>query len=153
MTASVAMLKNVDQLQQSPRLRIVLVDDHGLLLAGACGALVADRVFEIVGLARSGSQALPLVRGTQPDAVLLDLTMPGADGLGCLLQIRTEFPKIKVIICSASADRHQVQAAFDRGAHGYILKGACTIELSSAIGQAIADTASMPSAELAHAAA
>ncbi|HEV2590709.1 MAG TPA: response regulator transcription factor [Gaiellaceae bacterium] len=119
----------------------MLVDDHGLMLAGACGALQADRVFEIVGVARTGSEALPLAWRTQPDAVLVDLTMPGTDGLRCLRQIRTEFPNTKVIICSASADRHQVRAAFEGGAHGYIVRAAGALELSSAIHQAIEGTA------------
>ncbi|HEV2590497.1 MAG TPA: response regulator transcription factor [Gaiellaceae bacterium] len=128
-------------MEKSARLRIVLVDDHGLMLAGACGALGADRVFEIVGLARTGSEALPLVRRTRPDAVLLDLTMPGANGLRCLQQIRSAHPDTKVIICSARAERSHVQAAFEGGAHSYILKTARPTEFSTAIRQAIEGTA------------
>lgn len=129
--------------QETPhaRLRVVLVDDHGLMLAGACGALAADRVFEIVGVARTGSEALPLARRTQPDAVLVDLTMPGTDGLRCLRQIRTEFPDVKIIICSASADQHHLQAAFESGADGYIVRAGSAAELSSAIRQTIEGTA------------
>jgi DNA-binding NarL/FixJ family response regulator len=121
--------------------RILLADDHGLMLAGARRALELDGGFEVVGEARTGSQVLPLVGRTEPDAVLLDLRMPGVDGLGCLQRIREEHPDVKVVMCSVSADPDQIQGAFKRGACGYVLKTINPIDLGSAIRQAVEGTA------------
>jgi DNA-binding NarL/FixJ family response regulator len=111
------------------------------MLAGARRALELDGGFEVVGEARTGSQVLPLVGRTAPDAVLLDLRMPGVDGLGCLQRIREEHPDVKVVMCSMSADPDQIQGAFKRGACGYVLKTINPIDLGSAIRQAVEGTA------------
>jgi DNA-binding NarL/FixJ family response regulator len=120
--------------------KIVLADDHGLMLAGVKHALENDG-FEVVGEARSGSEVLPLVSRRDPDVVLLDLRMPGIDGLGCLERIREQHPKVKVVMCSMSSDPDQIQGAFRRGACGYILKTINPIDLGSAIRQAVEGTA------------
>jgi len=120
--------------------KILLADDHGLLLAGVRKALEADG-FEIVGEASSGPEVLPLVGRKSPDVVLLDLRMPGMDGLTCLQRIRAEHPEVKVVMCSMSSDPDQIQGAFKRGACGYILKTINPIDLGSAIRQAVEGTA------------
>jgi DNA-binding NarL/FixJ family response regulator len=122
-------------------MRIVLADDHGLIRAGMRRALESDDGFEVVGEANSGSQVLPLVSRTAPDVVLLDLRMPGIDGLGCLQRIRDRHPDVKVVMCSMSADTDQIQGAFKRGACGYILKTINPIDLGSAIRQSVEGTA------------
>jgi DNA-binding NarL/FixJ family response regulator len=122
-------------------MKVVIADDHALMLAGMRQALEADVGFEVVGEARSGSEVLPLVARLSPDVVVLDLRMPGVDGLGCLQRIREHFPGVKVVICSMSSDPDQIQAAFKRGAAGYILKTINPIDLGSAIRQAVEGTA------------
>jgi DNA-binding NarL/FixJ family response regulator len=122
-------------------LNILLADDHALMRAGARRALETDHGFEIVGEARTGPEVLPLVARTRPDVVLLDLRMPGVDGLGCLQRIRTSYPDVKVVICSMSEDPDQIQGAFRRGACGYILKTIEPRDLGSAIRQAVDGTA------------
>ena len=121
-------------------MRILLADDHGLMLTGARLTLEADG-FEIVGEAQSGPQVLPLVARTNPEVVLLDLRMPGIDGLECLSRIRDRHPEVKVVMCSMSNDADQIQGAFRRGACGYILKTIDPIDLGSAIRQAVYGTA------------
>jgi DNA-binding NarL/FixJ family response regulator len=121
-------------------MKILLADDHGLMLAGVRHALENDG-FQVVGEARTGSEVLPLVGRTAPEVVLLDLRMPGIDGLGCLQRIRDQYPDVKVVMCSMSSDPDQIQGAFQRGACGYILKTINPIDLGSAIRQAVEGTA------------
>jgi len=96
--------------------------------------------FEVVGEASSGSQVLPLVRRTNPDLVLLDLRMPGADGLTCLSQIRKHHPDVKVVVLSVSTDENLIQTVLKRGASAYIVKSINPIDLPSALRQAVEGT-------------
>jgi DNA-binding NarL/FixJ family response regulator len=122
-------------------MRIVLADDHRLVLDGVRHALEADEGFEIVGEASSGPEVVPLVGKRNPDVVLLDLRMPGIDGLGCLQRLRERYPQVKVVMCSMSSDPDQIQSSFKRGACGYILKTINPADLGSAIRQAVEGTA------------
>ena len=121
--------------------RVLLADDHALMLAGERQALEAGEGFEIVGEAQRGPEVLPLVGRTAPDVVLLDIRMPGVDGLDCLQRIRERHPDVKVVMCSMSSDPDKIQSAFRLGACGYILKTINPIDLASAIRQAVDGTA------------
>jgi DNA-binding NarL/FixJ family response regulator len=90
-----------------------------------------------VGEASSGSQILPLVRRTKPDLVLLDLRMPGLDGLSALELIKRDHPEIKVVILSASSDPAVIQTALARGASAYILKSVNPLDLAATLRQAM----------------
>jgi DNA-binding NarL/FixJ family response regulator len=85
-------------------MRILVADDHKLIMEGIRRALEPAEDIEIVAEASTGSQVLPLVRRTNPDVVLLDMRMPEMDGLVCLDHIRKEHPKVKVIVLSVFAD-------------------------------------------------
>ena len=85
-------------------MRVVIADDHRLVLDGIRRALEADGGFEIVGETQSGTQVLPLVAQTNPDLVLLDVRMPHMDGLACLDEIQQRHPEIKVVMLSASTN-------------------------------------------------
>ena len=122
-------------------MRILLSDDHGLMLAGARLALEADGGFEIVGEAHTGPQVMPLVSRLVPDVVLLDLHMPGIDGLGSLQRIRDRHPDVKVVMWSGSADPDHIQTAFKLGAYGFILKSINPGDLGAAIREAVDGTA------------
>ena len=87
------------------KIRVLIADDHRLIAEGIKRSLEDAADFEVVAEASTGSQILPLVRRTSPDLVLLDLRMPGADGLTCLEQIRSDHPDVKVVILSASTDQ------------------------------------------------
>ena len=122
-------------------MRILIADDHQLMLAGVRQVLELDDSFEIVAEASHGTQILPLVAQTQPEVVLLDMRMPGIDGLSCLDWLRARYPDVHVVMCSVAADPEQIQSAFKRGASGYIVKTIDPRDLASAIRQAVEGTA------------
>jgi DNA-binding NarL/FixJ family response regulator len=121
-------------------MRVLIADDHPLILAGIKRALEEDDQFEVVAEARIGSQVLPLVSQTKPDLALLDLRMPEMDGLTCLDRIRKEHPKVKVVILSVSTDPEVVQTVLNHGAAAYVVKSVNPIDLSSALRQALEGT-------------
>jgi DNA-binding NarL/FixJ family response regulator len=122
-------------------MKILIADDHPLVLAGTKEILRRDEGFEIVGEAHTGPEVLTLVGRLHPDVLLLDMRMPGLDGLACLDRVRTQHPDVKVVVLSMFSDTEHVQAAFQRGACGYILKTIDCSDLASAIRQAVAGTA------------
>jgi DNA-binding NarL/FixJ family response regulator len=118
--------------------RVIVADDHRLILEGIRRALEKTDDFEIVGEANSGTQVLPLVRRLAPDLVLLDLRMPGLDGLVALEQIKREYPNVKVVILSATSDQSVIQTALARGASAYIIKSVNPPDLPATLRQAMA---------------
>ncbi|TML77526.1 MAG: response regulator transcription factor [Actinobacteria bacterium] len=90
-------------------MRVLIADDHRLIVEGVKRALEEAPDFEVVGECNSGSQVLPMVGRTNPDVVLLDLRMPGADGLACLSRIRKQHPDVKVVVLSVSTDENVIQ--------------------------------------------
>lgn len=101
--------------------RILLVDDHPLT-RDALAALLTQQGFEVVGDASTGEEAIAAARTLRPDLVLLDLTMPGMDGLTALPRIREEAPDAEVVVLTASDAEENLLAAIRRGAAGYLLK-------------------------------
>jgi DNA-binding NarL/FixJ family response regulator len=127
--------------RKDAQLRIVLADDHPLLLAGVREVLARSGEFEVVGEATHGSEVLPLVAQRSPDVVLLDLRLPGLDGQQCLERIRAQFPHVNVVVFSMKDDPAEIEAAFRRGASGYVLKTIDPRDLGGAIRQAVDGTA------------
>ena len=121
-------------------MRVLIADDHRLIAEGIRRALEDTDDFDVVGEANTGSQVMPLVRRTSPDLVLLDLRMPGMDGLACLEQIREQHPEIKVVILSAATDPNLIQTALKRGASAFVVKSVNPVDLPSALRQAIEGT-------------
>ena len=121
-------------------MRVLIADDHPLILAGIKRALESADGFEVVAEANSGSQVLPLISQTDPDLALLDLRMPEMDGLTCLDRIRKQHPKVKVVILSVSTDPEVVQTVLNHGAAAYVVKSVNPIDLSSALRQALEGT-------------
>ena len=121
-------------------IKVLLADDHRLILAGIRRALEEVEDLEVVGEAESGSQVLPLIHQTNPDLVLLDLRLPDMSGLACLDSIRQRYPEVKVVILSAFNDAEHIQAAFQRGATAYIVKSVNPVDLPSALRQALDQT-------------
>ena len=120
--------------------KVLIADDHRLIVEGVRRALEEDGGFEIVGEAENGSQVLPLVSQTRPDVVVLDLHMPQVDGLICLDQIRKRFPETKVVILSVSTDERLIESVLKRGASAYIVKSVNPIDLPAALRQAVERT-------------
>ncbi len=101
--------------------RILIVDDHPLT-RDALAALLTQHGFDVVGEAASGEEAIAAAHRLQPDVVLLDLTMPGTDGLTALPKIREEAPSSEVVVLTASDAEENLLAAIRAGASGYLLK-------------------------------
>ena len=101
--------------------RILIVDDHPLTRE-ALAALLEQNGFRVVGHAGDGEEAISLARALQPDVVLLDLSMPGLDGLGALPRIRLAAPGTEVVVLTASGTEDNLMSAIRAGAAGYLLK-------------------------------
>lgn len=120
------------------RLRVLIADDHELILEAVRLALAqAEDEFEIVATTTRGPQVLPLVAQMQPDLVLLDLLMPGMDGLTCLELLRQRHPHVKTIVLSGVDAPDVVRSAFNRGAAAFIKKHIDPRDLPSALRQAL----------------
>jgi DNA-binding NarL/FixJ family response regulator len=118
-------------------LKLLIADDHQLVLEGIRLALADAPDIEIVGETLSGAQVLPLVRQTSPDVVLLDLRMPGVDGLRCLESLRQKHPSVKAVVLSGTDEPDVIEAAFQRGAAAFILKRIDPADLAPVIRQAL----------------
>ena len=121
--------------------KVIIADDHQLILNSLKATLDAADGFDVIGQTDSGAHVLPLVGRLAPDLVLMDVQMPGMDGLTCLDQLQLRHPEVKVILISASAEESQIQNALRRGATGYILKSIDPADLPSALRQALDGTA------------
>jgi DNA-binding NarL/FixJ family response regulator len=126
------------------RLKVLIADDHRLMLHSIRLALEADDEIEIVAEADSGTKVIPFIGQTGPDLVLLDIRMPGMDGLTVLERIRERYPQVRVAILSGVDDPSVIQAAFDRGAAAFIVKHIDPRDLPSALRQAVSDTVFQP---------
>jgi DNA-binding NarL/FixJ family response regulator len=118
------------------RLRLLVADDHQLMLAAVRLALRDAADIDIVGEARTGAEVLPLVGRTSPDVVLLDLRMPGMDGLRCLELLRERYPSVRSVVFSGSDDPSAVQACEARGAAAFVPKTIGPSELEGVIREA-----------------
>ena len=101
--------------------RILVVDDHPLT-RDALASLLTQGGFDVVGEAADGAEALALAHDLQPDLVLLDLSMPGLDGLSALPRLRAAAPDCEVVVLTASGTEEDLLAAIRAGAAGYLLK-------------------------------
>jgi DNA-binding NarL/FixJ family response regulator len=102
-------------------MRILIVDDHPLT-RDALSSLLSQAGFAVVGEAADGEEAIALARTLLPDLILLDLTMPGLDGLDALPRLRAAAPDCEVVVLTASGTEENLLAAIRGGAAGYLLK-------------------------------
>lgn len=114
-------------------IRILVVDDHPVVREGLVATLEDDPEFTVVGSAGSAEDALPLVRELHPDVVLLDLELPGMDGLAAIPALTAAHPDARVLILTAYDTDERVIGAIRSGAKGYLLKGAGLEEIARAI--------------------
>ena len=101
--------------------RILLVDDHPLTRSALAG-LLTQHGFDVVGEAADGEEAINAAARLQPDLILLDLSMPGLDGLGALPRLRGAAPECEVVVLTASGTEENLLGAIRGGAAGYLLK-------------------------------
>jgi len=114
-------------------IRLLLADDHALLREGIVSLLADYPEFVVVAEAEDGHRAIELARRVQPDVVVLDLMLPGKDGLQVTGELRWIQPDIKIIIFSARTEWKMVDRALAAGADGYVSKASCTDDLVEAL--------------------
>ena len=114
-------------------MRVLLADDHALVRSGIRALLEAQPDIEVVGEAGDGREAIKLARELNPDIALLDIAMPGLNGIDTLRQIFTVCPTIKVLACSMYSDLPYIVEALRLGACGYLLKNSAKDDLIRAI--------------------
>jgi DNA-binding NarL/FixJ family response regulator len=119
-------------------LKVLIADDHPLMLQGIRRALEAADGMEVVGEAKSGQEVLALVERRKPHLVLLDLRMPGMDGLECIAAIKKKWPEIKTVALSACEDRASIDAALLAGASAYVVKSVNALDVPTVLRQASA---------------
>ena len=104
------------------RIRLLIVDDHPLVRRGLCELFGEDGSFEVVDAVGDGEKAVTAVLAKQPDVVLMDVSMPGMDGIEATRRVLAVRPETRVVMLTSFADHERVLEALDTGAVGYILK-------------------------------
>jgi NarL family two-component system response regulator LiaR len=125
-------------------IRVLLVDDHAVVREGLRNFLALQDGLEIVGEACDGNEAIEQAQRLEPDVILMDLVMPGLDGIGAMRQLRARSPTSRVIVLTSFLEDERVLPAIQAGAAGYLLKNVEPAELARAIraahaGEAIID--------------
>ena len=115
------------------KIRILVVDDHPVLRGGVAAILQNQADMEMVGEARNGGEAVERFRALRPDVTLMDLQMPGMNGVDAIAAIRTEYPGARIIVLTTYAGDVQAVRALKAGALGYLLKNSLRTELIEAI--------------------
>lgn len=113
--------------------RLLIVDDHALLRAGLRALLAREPDLEVVGEADNGRDALGVAGSLSPDLVLMDITMPGTNGVDAIASLKRRYPAIRVLVLTIHDTHEYIQESLSAGADGYILKGASQDELRLAV--------------------
>jgi DNA-binding NarL/FixJ family response regulator len=114
-------------------IRVIVADDHPLFRAGVVEELGKDPDIEVVGLAANGGEAVRLAQDEMPEVVLLDIAMPGKDGISAASIISLACPSTKIVMLTVSEHEDDLVSAFKAGAKGYVLKGVSGRELATVI--------------------
>lgn len=104
------------------KIRVLLVDDHHLFREGLANILASQPDFKVVGEANDGLEAIIKANDLQPDLILMDVTMPGCDGLEATQRIKKDFPEVTIVMLSVSDNNQKLFEAIRNGAQGYLLK-------------------------------
>ena len=114
-------------------IRVLIADDHGVIRDGLGRLIGALPDMEVVGLAADGAQAVEQCRTTEPDVVLMDLEMPGVDGIEATRRILVDRPGTAVLVLTSFSDRPRILGALEAGACGYLLKDVAADQVAEGI--------------------
>jgi DNA-binding NarL/FixJ family response regulator len=113
--------------------RILLVDDHQLIIDGLKGFIATNSNLKIVGEANNGNDGIQLAKLLSPDVILMDIEMPGLSGIQASQEIKKNHPEIKIIIISMHREKELIKKLIAQGIDGYLLKNSSQKEVLSAI--------------------
>lgn len=125
-------------MEEKKPIRVMIVDDHAVVRSGLGKFLLVNKDLELVAEAESGEQAIQYCSLYKPDVVLMDVMMPGMDGITATRQIRQRYPQVQVIVLTSFQEENLVQGALQAGALGYLMKNVTASELGQAIRSAFA---------------
>lgn len=114
-------------------IRLLLVDDHSLFRRGLAGLLEKEEGFTVVGEAQDGAQAVQKAQQLKPDVILMDISMPGTDGIAATQKIRRDVPSAKIVMLTILEQDKKLFDAIKAGAHGYLLKNVSPKNLFEAL--------------------
>ncbi len=114
-------------------MRVLLVDDHTIVRQGLRLLLESKARVKVIGEASNGREAMELVRSCNPDLIIMDIAMPGLNGLEALSKIKSKYPLVKVIILSMHIEENYVTRALRCGASGFVFKGSAFDDLELAM--------------------
>lgn len=114
-------------------IKVLIIDDHTMVRRGLSTFLKARPELELIGEGSNGEEALQLCQTLQPDVVLMDLKMPGMDGVTATRIISERFPEVKVIVLTSFQEEDLIRKALQAGATSYLLKNVSAVELTKAI--------------------
>jgi DNA-binding NarL/FixJ family response regulator len=114
-------------------IRVVIADDHTIVREGLKQLLQASRDLDVVGEARDGHEALQRVRESDFDVLLLDMSMPGRSGMDLIKQVKSEKPRLRILVLSMHQEHQYAVRAIKAGASGYLTKESASTQLVSAI--------------------
>jgi len=120
-------------MSEKTKIRVMIVDDHAVVRSGLGAFLAAAQNLELVGEAENGEQAVVRAKALKPDVILMDLMMPGMDGVTATALIKAQDPSVQVIALTSFQEDEMVQNAMKAGAIGYLMKNVTTHELAAAI--------------------
>ncbi|MEU9886562.1 response regulator transcription factor [Sphaerisporangium sp. NPDC051011] len=127
-------------------IRVLIVDDHPVVREGLRGMLEADPGIGVAGEAGSGEEAVARARELTPDVILMDLRMPGGDGVSAIARILADHPESRVIVLTTYETDQDIVRAVEAGAAGYLLKDTARADLIAAVfGAARGETVLSPS--------
>ena len=125
------------------RIQVLIADDHALVRDGLARLINRAPDLALVGIAADGIRAVELAVREQPDVVVLDLSMPGLDGVSAAIQMRVKAPNSRILVLSSYAQESVVTAAFAAGVRGYLLKDATPLAVLDGIRDTYAGKAPM----------
>jgi DNA-binding NarL/FixJ family response regulator len=120
-------------MSETPKIRVMVIEDHLMVRQGIVALLAMQNHLQVVAEAGDGESALPIFRQHQPDVTLVDLRLPGKDGVWVIRTLREELPRSRFLVLTTYDGEDDISQALQAGASGYLLKGASRIELTEAI--------------------
>ena len=120
-------------MMETDRIRVMIVDDHAVVRSGLGAFFSVFQDLELIGEAENGAEAIVRCGLLKPDVILMDLIMPGTDGVTATRQIKEKYPSVKVIALTSFQEDDLVQGALQAGAIGYLMKNISARELAAAI--------------------